>query len=105
MSEITTLICLDCGAETKGRQWWNKDLGTGICPRCAENILSRESEAFMELSYGKKGVHYDIEPASGVESASEELAAVCKYLCHKKGKQQIAAYRIIGELIGVNGRL
>lgn len=58
---IKTLTCCCCGNEARGRQWWNRDTGYGLCNRCAEMISKKEDEETMESCYGKKGTHYSIE--------------------------------------------
>ena len=64
---IRRLVCCCCGAETRGRQWHNRDTGFGLCPRCADWISTRRpfggepcSEAEMERLYGRRGEHYDV---------------------------------------------
>ncbi len=58
MKPIKTLICSCCGNPTKGRQWYNRDNGFGICQLCAELISDDETEEEMKECYGEKGVHY-----------------------------------------------
>lgn len=61
MKAIRRLTCCCCGASTKGRQWWNRDTGFGLCPKCADWIAGRETPEDMERSYGVKGIHYAVE--------------------------------------------
>lgn len=64
MSELKPsryLTCCCCGDGTRGRQWWNRDTGYGLCPRCADWIGERESPEEMESLYGTRGVHYCVE--------------------------------------------
>lgn len=61
ISDIKMLTCCCCGEITKGRQWWNRDKGFGLCERCAEMISKKEDEETMKSCYGIKGVHYCIE--------------------------------------------
>ena len=56
------LICSCCGNPTRGRQWWNRDKGYGLCVDCAKRITVTEDEDTMKSCYGEKGKHYAIEP-------------------------------------------
>lgn len=59
---IRELGCCCCGNSTRGRQWWNRDTGYGICPSCIEYVKKQgESDEQIAESYGVKGVHYDVE--------------------------------------------
>ena len=51
--------CCRCGDRTKGRQWWNRDTGYGICPPCVQRQRDRgtSSEEILEL-YGQEGIHW-----------------------------------------------
>lgn len=55
------LTCCCCGKSTKGRQWWNRDSGFGICPSCVDWQRKRgmddDEERFL---FGKEGFHYNI---------------------------------------------
>jgi hypothetical protein len=58
--QLARLECGCCGASTRGRQWWNRDTGYGICGTCAAWIAARahyDQEAFTRC-YGEKGVHW-----------------------------------------------
>lgn len=70
MSKIVHLNCCICGESTKGRQWWNRDTGWGLCSACA----NRYPEANVPMGqhdtggdghpyYGIRGYHYDIQEA------------------------------------------
>lgn len=54
------LSCCCCGEITMGRQWWNRDIGYGLCSDCAERIEKRESAEDMKSCYGVKGIHYSL---------------------------------------------
>ena len=58
---IKTLTCCCCGEQTKGRQWWNRDTGFGLCSPCAERIALREDKETMKSCYGQEGIHYSIK--------------------------------------------
>lgn len=58
---IISLVCCCCGELTRGRQWWNRDKGYGLCAKCAEWIANKEDEETMKSFYGEKGVHYCVE--------------------------------------------
>jgi len=55
------MICCCCGSYTKGRQWWNRDKGFGLCSKCADWIAERETPEEMARNYGQRGEHYDIK--------------------------------------------
>jgi hypothetical protein len=61
MKNIKHLNCCCCGERTLGRQWWNRDTGFGLCPKCADRISKSEDQETMKSCYGEKGVHYYIE--------------------------------------------
>ena len=59
---IKTLTCAVCGAETKGRQWANRDNGYGICDKCVDTVEAppefETKEDYLYFNFGKKGFHY-----------------------------------------------
>jgi hypothetical protein len=55
---IITLTCCCCGTSTHGRQWYNRDTGYGLCPKCAKWIATRETPETMQSNYGTPEVHY-----------------------------------------------
>ena len=57
---IQTLTCCCCGEYTKGRQWFNRDKGYGLCPECAIWLSDKETPEEMRKCYGIKGEHYCI---------------------------------------------
>ena len=58
---IRGLECCCCGQSTRGRQWWNRDTGYGICPPCIEYVKSHgETDAEIRDNYGIEGVHYGV---------------------------------------------
>lgn len=64
--------CCVCGNAAKGKQWWNRDRGYGICSRCAIEEPKRMARRGMSQTdiddemlslYGKAGVNYFTEAA------------------------------------------
>lgn len=68
LKPIRELACCCCGEATRGRQWWNRDTGYGICPKCIEWLRKptertgkpRESEEQIRDYYGVEGVHFNV---------------------------------------------
>ena len=61
LTSITTLTCSCCGKAAKGRQWWNRDRGYGLCKGCIE-FASKDLTKEERISYyGYNGVHYNLE--------------------------------------------
>jgi len=59
---IRRLTCCCCGESTRGRQWWNRDNGFGVCNNCVTRQLERgETAENIESYYGIKGTHYTIQ--------------------------------------------
>lgn len=54
------LTCACCGAETKGRQWWNRDTGYGVCPACYATEAARCGTDYAVQCYGQPGVHHSL---------------------------------------------
>ncbi len=54
------LTCCVCGARTRGRQWWNRDTGFGVCPTHGKDTIEREGEAVALSYYGRRGYHWDV---------------------------------------------
>lgn len=68
LERIRNLTCCCCGNSTRGRQWWNRDTGYGLCEPCADKIATdrpfgREPISAEEMRdlYGVRGVHYCVE--------------------------------------------
>lgn len=57
---IRELGCCCCGSSTRGRQWWNRDTGYGICVECLEFCGVAPGDNYAE-SYGYRGVHFAVE--------------------------------------------
>ena len=59
MAREATLTCACCGGEAKGKQWWNRDKGYGLCPKCHAWMKSRGvSDEEMHSDYGVEGLHF-----------------------------------------------
>ena len=58
MKRLQSLTCSCCDQPTKGRQWWNRDKGYGLCGDCAVKIAEKEDAETMKSYYGEAGVHY-----------------------------------------------
>lgn len=56
---IRRLTCCVCGATTRGRQWWNRDSGFGVCRRCFAQEAAKDLAEARRL-YGEAGVHHSI---------------------------------------------
>lgn len=56
MGPVRNLVCCCCGDRCRGRQWWNRDTGFGVCVRCWQQNPD-------ERLYGKPGVHHSIDEA------------------------------------------
>ncbi len=62
MAPTEQLTCCVCGAYTRGRQWWNRDTGYGICGECVAYVRGRgETEEQIRDYYGVAGVHYAVD--------------------------------------------
>ena len=58
--EIRPLTCCCCTGETRGRQWYNRDTGYGLCDKCADWIERNENLLTMHQNYGIPGIHYRV---------------------------------------------
>lgn len=57
--KVVSLTCSCCGSDAKGRQWHNRDLGYGLCVKCADWMIGRgESKEDMQRNYGSNGIHW-----------------------------------------------
>lgn len=57
---IRRLLCSCCGAETRGRQWYNRDTGYGLCVGCIEFCQRKVTAEQFERCYGVRGIHFDV---------------------------------------------
>ena len=67
LKPIRNLECCCCGESTRGRQWWNRDTGYGICRDCITFVRSkkkdgkpRQSEDQIRDYYGMEGIHFNV---------------------------------------------
>ncbi len=72
---VRWLSCACCGESVRGRQWWNRDTGYGVCKRCADWNTERYGEGSHADSpdplgehghttlalYGVRGYHFAVE--------------------------------------------
>lgn len=63
LGPVLRLSCCCCGEQTRGRQWYNRDTGYGLCVRCADWIPAQGKTSPEEMisCYGHRGIHYDIQ--------------------------------------------
>jgi hypothetical protein len=61
---IRDLICCCCSAATRGRQWWNRDKGYGLCDNCIVFCKADIKPGETHMDYGVRGVHYDLASRS-----------------------------------------
>lgn len=61
---VMGLTCACCGNYHKGRQWFNRDDGYGLCNNCIDDCVTDPLD-WLEpgCSYGVPGIHYDIDGA------------------------------------------
>ena len=55
------LSCACCGEYCRGKQWWNRDDGYGVCAQCFREEVARSGQIEAERLYGVPGVHHSIE--------------------------------------------
>jgi hypothetical protein len=60
VSPVRWLTCCVCGERCRGRQWWNRDTGYGLCEACADGITRSQSAEEHRQCYGIRGVHFAI---------------------------------------------
>ena len=57
---VKALTCCCCGETTRGKQWWNRDEGYGICLPCAQLWREKDGKEHLEMSCGLEGVHWGL---------------------------------------------
>jgi hypothetical protein len=55
---IRSMSCCTCGRGCRGRQWWNRDTGFGLCAKCGDWLSTRGEDP--ERMAGKRGIHWDV---------------------------------------------
>lgn len=83
IAPIYTLICSCCGGSAKGRQWYNRDEGFGLCNGCIDFVGRGISDEMFKSAYGVRGVHYDVE--RGIEAAALKAIARGRGVLHVLG--------------------
>lgn len=58
---VERLACCCCGNETRGRQWFNRDTGYGLCSDCVSYCQADVPVGKTHQSYGIRGYHYDLD--------------------------------------------
>lgn len=59
---MKSLICCCCGRGTRGKQWWNRDTGFGLCDDCIDYVGASNIDPGQKHSYyGIRGIHWDIK--------------------------------------------
>lgn len=64
LTPVRRLTCCCCGAATRGRQWWNRDTGFGLCTDCIDFCARNTTPEDFQQSYGDRGVHFDVKEDS-----------------------------------------
>jgi hypothetical protein len=59
-SRVENLRCCVCGGSARGRQWFNRDEGYGICRKCVDYVAQKQTEDEIYQNYGVEGIHYNI---------------------------------------------
>lgn len=55
------LRCCCCGGSAPAKaQWWNRDHGYGICPRCFDNWAQKGGRDEAIQSCGHPGIHHSL---------------------------------------------
>lgn len=61
----TNLICSCCGKTTRGRQWFNRDRGYGLCYRCLHDLKHSKdalnNPEYIQETYGIEGYHFNLK--------------------------------------------
>ena len=78
MSQTKTLYCACCGGYTLGRQWFNQDIGYGLCSACAVRIKAKSCYTSAEFNrlYGEEGFHYPDEQNKMTEERRSQTSEV-----------------------------
>lgn len=60
---VQDLECCCCGNSCRGRQWWNRDAGFGVCASCGDKASQKEGASTADQHYGKRGIYWAIDEA------------------------------------------
>lgn len=61
-NSVVSLTCACCFGDCRGRQWYNRDTGYGVCWRCIVWQRSRGiGEKEIKDCYGIEGVHFNVK--------------------------------------------
>lgn len=58
---IKRLNCTCCGESCRGRQWFNRDTGYGLCDCCVDRCGASREPGVEHESYGVTGIHFLIQ--------------------------------------------
>jgi hypothetical protein len=59
---VRELGCNCCGGYTRGRQWWNRDSGYGMCVECIAYVRKQGmGEDEIREYYGVEGIHWGVD--------------------------------------------
>jgi hypothetical protein len=95
---VKNLECAVCGGPAKGRQWWNRDRGYGVCPKCIDWMKKRgTSDEEIEDLYGKKGVHWGVENSDKAVSETNGPKFKKGDTVHWFSRGELEHGRIVGE--------
>jgi hypothetical protein len=56
------MTCATCGQPARGKQWWNRDTGYGVCDSCVTEQLETCGKQYVVECYGKPGKHHSMPP-------------------------------------------
>jgi len=58
--KIQTLNCHRCDKQTRGRQWYARISGYGLCSLCAKSLRDKNDLNIYD-NYGTRGIHYNVK--------------------------------------------
>lgn len=80
LGPLVSLTCCCCGTSTKGRQWWNRDTGYGLCDSCiAFNGVAGVPMGGTAQSFGVRGVHWGIDTRPAIMRATQCFAHASQF--------------------------
>lgn len=60
---IKWMECSCCGDGYSGRQWWNQDVGYGVCNNCVTDVGESSRVGAVSNNFGITGVHFLVPQA------------------------------------------